>query len=88
MSDAALRRTIRRSAAAVLLPACSLAIGAERYVWSDTYGASPDGGLIAAVVVVLPWLLLSLSVGYLASSLARQMFTAPLDGSDARSDEA
>jgi hypothetical protein len=42
-SRPALRRTLRRGIALLLVPVAGLAIGFDRYVWSDSYGATvPD----------------------------------------------
>ena len=82
MSDAALRRTVRRGIALLIVPAATVVAGTERYVWSDRYGARPDWVVLEAVFQWLPWLLLIGALAYLVGSAGRQAFGAPSDGSD------
>lgn len=65
MTDEALRRTIRRGIALVVLPLSSIAIGLDEFVWSDYYGASPEGPFGWFAFVFVPVTLFLCAFGYL-----------------------
>ena len=69
MDGDALRRTVRRGFAAMTVPLCATTIGFERFVWSDTYGATPPSTFGVVAFELLPVLLLVVASAYLALSV-------------------
>ena len=57
MTDAALRRTVRRGIALVVLLLASIAMGLDEFVWSDYYGTTPDSTFGALAFDLTPFVL-------------------------------
>jgi hypothetical protein len=68
MSDTALQRTVRRGVALLLLPVSGIAVGLERFVWSDFYGTTPPSLLGVLAFDLVPVGLFLGALGYLALS--------------------
>jgi len=68
MSDAALRRTVRRGIALVVFPLASIAKGFDQTVWSDYYGAAPEGVFGSLAFDIVPTLLVCGSLAYLVGT--------------------
>jgi hypothetical protein len=75
MPDTALQRTVRRGVALLLLPLSGVAIGLERFVWSDFYGATPPSLLGVLAFDLVPIGLFLGALGYLVSSGLRGFAT-------------
>jgi hypothetical protein len=65
VTDEALRRTIRRGIALVVLPLSSIAIGLDEFVWSDYYGATPDSTFGVLAFDLVPFVLFVGALVYL-----------------------
>ncbi|WP_324664724.1 hypothetical protein [Haloarcula sediminis] len=68
MADPALQRTVTRGIALVVLPLSALVMGAARWSWSDTYGASPPTAFGELAFEIVPTLLFVGALVYLAIS--------------------
>jgi hypothetical protein len=54
VTDDALRRTVRRGIALVVVLLASVAMGLDEFVWSDYYGATPDSTFGALAFDIVP----------------------------------
>ena len=68
MTDTALQRTSNCGLALIVLPLSSLVIGFVRWLWSDTYGASPLTAFGRLAIDVVPILLFLGAFAYLPVS--------------------
>lgn len=71
---------MNRGVALLLLPLSGTALGLERFVWSDTYGASPPGAFGALAFELVPLLLFLGALGYLGYSGLRGLAARLADG--------
>jgi hypothetical protein len=73
VTDDALRRTVRRGIALVVLPLSSIAIGLDEFVWSDYYGASPESLFGWFAFAFVPAVLFLGASGYLLAAGIREV---------------
>lgn|GEM_PF-2399231 len=82
MTDDALRRTVRRGIALLVLPVAGIAKGLAQFVWSDHYGASPSGPFGWVAFELVPVVLFLGAFGYLLAAGIRDVIAVLESGTD------